>query len=99
MKANKLLMAAAITLMLASCGSTKDVPYFQNAETVDLSNSSFLYDAKIMPKDQLSITVSTINDEASAPFNMTVPTPFTIGQRTSYSQAILQTYLVDNQGN
>ena len=98
MKANKLLMAAAITLMLASCGSTKDVPYFQNAETVDLSNSSFLYDAKIMPKDQLSITVSTINDEASAPFNMTVPTPFTIGQRTSYSQAILQTYLVDNQG-
>ena len=98
MKANKLLMAAAMTLMLASCGSTKDVPYFQNAETVDLSNSSYLYDAKIMPKDQLSITVSTINDEAATPFNMTVPTPYTAGQRTSYSQAILQTYLVDNQG-
>lgn len=98
MKANKLMMAAAMALMLTSCGSTKDVPYFQNAESVDLSHSAYLYDARIMPKDQLTITVSTINDEAAAPFNLTVPTPYTIGQRSSYSQTMLQTYLVDNEG-
>ncbi|MBR6998170.1 MAG: polysaccharide biosynthesis/export family protein, partial [Prevotella sp.] len=98
MKFHKLIVAAAVALMLGSCGSTKDVPYFQNAETVDLSKSSFLYDARIMPKDQLTITVSTINDEAAAPFNMTVPTPYSVNTRSTYSQPMLQSYLVDNNG-
>lgn len=85
--------------LLGSCGSTKNVAYFQNSDTVDLSQSQFLYDAKIMPKDQLTITVSTTNDEAAVPFNLTVPTPQSVNSRSSYSQAMLQTYLVDNSGN
>jgi polysaccharide export outer membrane protein len=52
-----------------------------------------------MPKDQLTITVSTTNDEAATPFNLTVPTPYTVNSRSTYSQAMLQTYLVDNAGN
>jgi polysaccharide export outer membrane protein len=52
-----------------------------------------------MPKDQLTITVSTTNDEAATPFNLTVPTPYTVNSRSTYSQAMLQTYLVDNEGN
>ena len=98
MRAHKLIAAFALATLLTGCGSTKDVPYFQNAGSVDLSQSAFLYDARIMPKDQLTITVSTINDEAAAPFNMTVPTPYTVNQRSTYSQAMLQTYLVDNNG-
>ena len=98
MRAHKLIAAFALAILLTGCGSTKDVPYFQNAGSVDLSQSAFLYDARIMPKDQLTITVSTINDEAAAPFNMTVPTPYTVNQRSTYSQAMLQTYLVDNNG-
>ena len=98
MKIVKFVFAAAVATMMAACGSTKDVPYFQNAETIDLSNSAFLYDARIMPKDQLTITVSTINDEAAAPFNMTVPTPYSVASRSTYSQPMLQTYLVDNEG-
>ena len=98
MKFHKLIVAAAVAVMLGSCGSTKDVPYFQNAETADLSHSAFLYDARIMPKDQLTITVSTINDEAAAPFNMTVPTPYSVNTRSTYSQPMLQSYLVDNNG-
>lgn len=85
--------------LLGSCGSTKNVAYFQNSDTVDLSQSQFLYDAKIMPKDQLTITVSTTNDEAAVPFNLTVPTPQSVNSSSSYSQAMLQTYLVDNSGN
>ena len=98
MRVHKLIAAFALATLLTGCGSTKDVPYFQNAGSVDLSQSAFLYDARIMPKDQLTITVSTINDEAAAPFNMTVPTPYTVNQRSTYSQAMLQTYLVDNNG-
>ena len=66
---------------------------------VDLSQSQYLYDARIMPKDQLTITVSTTDPDAAVPFNLTVPTPYTANQRSTYSQAMLQTYLVDNKGN
>ena len=99
MKVIKLLCAAAVAMLMASCGSTKDVPYFQNANEVDLSQSAMLYDARIMPKDQLTITVNTINDEAAAPFNITIPTTYTVGRSlTSSGQGTLQTYLVDNMG-
>jgi len=95
----KCLAITAVAVVLGSCGSTKDVAYFQNSESVDLTKSKVLYDARIMPKDILTITVSTTDDDAAVPFNMTVPTPLTQGQRSSYSQAMLQSYLVDNDGN
>jgi polysaccharide export outer membrane protein len=96
---NKSLLLFAAILTLASCASHKNVAYFQNSDQVDLSKSHYLYDARIMPKDQLTITVSTTNDEAAVPFNLTVPTPYTVNSRSTYSQAMLQTYLVDNDGN
>ena len=86
-------------VLLAGCASHKHVAYFQNSNEIDLSKSQYLYDARIMPKDQLTITVSTTNDEAAVPFNLTVPTPYTTNSRSTYSQAMLQTYLVDNEGN
>ena len=95
----KILLLALPLLLFASCASQKDVPYFQNSKEVDLSKSQYLYDARIMPKDQLTITVSAADDQAVVPFNMTVPTPYTTNQRSTYSQAMLQTYLVDNDGN
>ena len=96
---NKIALSLVSILLLTACASQKDVPYFQNVDTIDLSKSQYLFDAHIMPKDQLTITVSTTNDDAAVPFNMTVPTPMTTGQRSSYSQALLQMYLVDNEGN
>jgi polysaccharide export outer membrane protein len=90
-----LITVAAFT----GCGSSQNVAYFKNSKTVDLTTSKMLYDAHIMPKDQLSITVSTTNEAAAVPFNLTVPTPYTAGRTTSTaSQPMLQTYLVDNEG-
>lgn len=93
------LVAMAFVLLMGSCGSTKNVAYLQNSVEVDLSKSSYLYDARIMPKDQLTITVSTTDPDAAIPFNLTVPTAYTANQRSSYSQPMLQMYLVDNDGN
>ncbi|MCR5269549.1 MAG: polysaccharide biosynthesis/export family protein [Prevotella sp.] len=95
----KILLLVMTAIFIVGCGSQKDVPYFQNSQKVDLSQSQYLYDARIMPKDQLNITVSATDDEAVVAFNLTVPTPYTVGQRSSYSQAMIQTYLVDNDGN
>ena len=95
----KIIVALTLAVVFVGCGSQKDVPYFQNADQVNLAGSQYLYDARIMPKDQLTITVSASDDKAAVPFNMTVPTPYTVNQRSTYSQAMLQTYLVDNEGN
>jgi polysaccharide export outer membrane protein len=93
------VVVATLIMVFGSCSSTKNVAYFQNSDSINLDSSKVLYDARIMPKDVLTITVSTTDADAAIPFNMTVPTPMTQGQRSSYSQALLQSYLVDNEGN
>jgi len=91
-------LSFVLVVLLYSCGSTKNVAYFQNAKYVDFEQSRHLYDAKVMPKDILTITVTTVNPEAATPFNLTVPTTLSQNQRSTYNQALLQSYLVDNNG-
>lgn len=95
------LIAAIAILLLAACASPKNVAYIQNSEAFVADSSAFLYEAHIMPKDVLTITVNTVNPEISAPFNLTVsPTlgnASTGGQTVSSTRA-LQTYLVSNDG-
>ena len=98
MKTSKWLLLLVSVVMLTGCGSTKNIPYFQNSDKIDYEQSKYLYDACIMPKDILTITVSTVNPDAAIPFNQTVPTALNQNTRTSYSQPALQTYLVDNMG-
>ena len=99
MKKLNYFLAALTVVILASCGSTKNVAYIQNSDTVDLSRSNYLYDARIMPKDILTITVNTVNPEASAPFNLIVSSTLsTGGSQNIGSGRALQTYLVDNRG-
>ena len=79
--------------LLDSCSSAKHVAYLQNIDNVDLSASQGLYDAKIMPKDMLSIIVNTTNPDAARPFNL-----YSVaGGNTTATD--MQGYLVDNSGN
>lgn len=99
MKKTKLLFLAVLVAM-ASCTSYKKVPYLQNSETLDSSKVSELYDARIQPKDMLTITVSSEKPEAAMPFNLLVQTPMASSgsYKSIVSQPTLQTYLVDNDG-
>ena len=101
MKKISLLFAiVAIAILITGCGSSKNVAYFKNSEQVNLEMSRVLYDAHIMPKDVLSITVNTTDPEAAAPFNLTVATTQTTALRmNATSQPTLQSYIVDNEGN
>ncbi len=92
------LIVVIAALVASSCSSTKNVAYIQNSDSVSLAQSKFLYDARIMPKDQLNITVSASNAEAAMPFNMTIPTAYSVGQQSTYTTGMLQLYLVDNEG-
>ena len=58
-----------------------------------------LYDAKIMPKDLLTIVVSCTSPELAAPFNLTVATQSNAALSYTTTQPVLQQYLVDNDGN
>ena len=90
---------AAVAVLLTSCSTPKNVAYIQNSDSIDYAKSEFLYDARIMPKDILTITVNTVNPEASAPFNLVISTALsTESSRSIGSQRALQTYLVDNNG-
>ena len=92
-------IAVAVAMLMTSCSAPQNVAYIKNSEQIDLSQSEFLYDARIMPKDVLTITVSTVNPDAAAPFNLIVrPTLNSISSTIGTSGGSLQTYLVDNDG-
>lgn len=97
MKKIYLMLMAMVAMLLASCSSPKNVAYIQNSDSIDYSRSEVLYDARIMPKDILTITVNTVNPEASAPFNLFVSSELS-ANRSIGGQRSLQTYLVDNKG-
>ena len=100
MKIKSFFLLGVITLILASCSSYKQVPYLQNAAIVNTSEPQPLYDAKIMPKDLLTITVNTTDPEAAAPFNLTVQSSINAARTTTLTQQpTLQQYLVNNEGN
>jgi polysaccharide export outer membrane protein len=88
-----------ILVSFANCGSSKKIVYFQGVDTLDLSPSKGLHDARIMPKDRLTIWVSTTNPEASRQFNMmmNMSANGTVSSLGS-SNNNLQEYLVDNDG-
>ena len=98
MKKFNYFFLSLLIVLLSSCGSTKNIAYLQNSQNIDYEQSKFLYDARIMPKDILTITISTVNPEAAAPFNLTVPTIFNQNRSSTYSQPTIQSYLVDNNG-
>ena len=98
-KLQYLISLTLVSLLFASCGSVKNVAYFQNSDQIDFTRSEYLYDARIMPKDILTITVNTVNPEAAAPFNLIVrPTLTSATSNLASTGGSLQTYLVDNKG-
>ena len=100
MRIKSILMLTVCAWMLAACTSYKNVPYLQDADVKGaMVAEEPLYDAKIMPKDLLTVTVNTTDPEAAAPFNMTVQTAQNLAtSRSTYSQPMLQQYLVNNDG-
>ena len=85
MKNKKSITILMVAFTLASCQSYKRVPYLQSYESLtdkgykeivinEVNQQDTLYDARIQPKDLLSITVNTSDPQAAAPFNLTMQT-------------------------
>lgn len=88
-----------LLFILASCQSYKKVPYLQNSDYINQTNQEAKpHDAKIMPKDLLTIVVSCTNPELAVPFNLTVASTANVSATITTTQPVLQQYLVDNEG-
>ena len=86
-------------IFLSGCTSYKKVPYLQDVSKKELCDTIPMYDAKIMPKDLLTIIVNTTDPEVAIPFNMTVQTSVNVAHSASLThQPTLQQYLVSNEG-
>lgn len=100
---NRHLWLMLLPFLLVACQSYKKVPYFQDVEVVNqVEQQEKLYDARIMPKDLLTIVVSCTNPELAIPFNLTVASNAGMAASSSSyvtTQPTLQAYLVDNNGN
>lgn len=82
-----------------SCSSYKSALYMQESEVFNETAKSQLYDFRIMPKDELTILVSTTDPEASAPFIRKFGQSKEFSTTTTGMQNTnLLGYLVDNNG-
>lgn len=92
-------MLALTTLLGSGCTSYQKSLYLQNEQVLNESLEGQLYDFRIMPKDELTITVSTTDPEASAPFYRKIGQSKEGGSSTmGINNADLLSYLVDNNG-
>ncbi|MDH6313535.1 polysaccharide export outer membrane protein [Parabacteroides sp. PFB2-10] len=99
----KVVSLSFLILVLASCGTPKDVAYLQGIDdlTVEqLKSMSQAYETKIVPDDLLTIAVTSWDPNAATPFN---PPAYAYsapieGETTIQSTQNLYTYLVDKEG-
>lgn len=97
----KMFLLPLIPLFIGGCSSYKKSIYLRNDEVLEKAqqnNKQYVY--RVMPKDELTITVSTSDPASSVPFYRK------IGQgkdQASSAQGMnnakLLDYLVDNEGN
>lgn len=91
-------VALSVYLFCSSCSSGRQVSYLQKYGD-ELPDTLQKYEARIMPKDILTISVSCSEPEAALPFNLVVPASQTeINSTSLVSQPTLQNYLVNNNG-
>lgn len=88
-------------LIFASCNSSKTVlPYFTDISTVQegtLPASDYL--VKLQPDDELFISVTSSDPEATAIYNLPLTNPATKNVIGQYINPTTQTYIVDSSGD
>ncbi|WP_040281924.1 polysaccharide biosynthesis/export family protein [Psychroserpens damuponensis] len=99
---SKSLLILSCIVIMSSCGSRKDIIYFQDEPITDQSLSELdnNYEIRYKPNDILTIDVSSQNTESVLPFNLpAVAYNNTNAGATEQTTVLRQTYLLDPQGN
>ena len=98
-----LLFISALALVLTSCKPQKEMLYFPElAKDGDIAqlipDSVKNYETPIAPDDMLAITVTALDPNAVAIFNLPMQNFLAPGETTLTTTASLKTYMVDSNG-
>lgn len=92
----KLMVSCILVLLLTSCGSRKELVYYQDIDSFKINTSN--YTSFLQPDDLLTIIVKGETPEAVAPYNMpNIAYPGTDARVFEVQR--LFTYLIDSEGN
>lgn len=99
---SKIIFTLLVVCVLGSCSSQKrNLVYFKNipeASSGVLGSSEF--DIRIIPMDELFITVNSSNPEATVDYNLPLSNPAKSASLTDVSSTpAQQTFIVDREGN
>ena len=98
MKSFRIIIAVAVSAIIASCSSYKDIVYFQNIDDVELKPLTTEFEAVIKKDDRLTIIVSGPDKTVTAPYNLTLAEMSATGSINSNPETSTLTYLVDSEG-
>ena len=103
MKRVNLLTLVFLVFVFISCSTQKEIAYFNgvDSKSSESINAKFnsVHEARICIGDMLSITVTGLDPLAVAPFNLPLVSYATPGSDQLYAAPMLQSYLVDVNGN
>lgn len=88
---NPILLISLLVLLLGSCASKKDIYYFQDIDKLLSETNIAKSSENIQVNDELLILVTSLDLEATKPFNLL--------RLTGDSRSETMTYLVDSKGN
>lgn len=89
----------AITMLFTGCVMTKQVAYFQNLDSVDISSTKQVPQIHIKPNDELTILVSSVTPEAAEPFNMNISSrTSSMSMSNTAAGRGMYSYIVDQEG-
>src|SRR6186997_1480052 len=95
----KVALVISIVMFFSSCVDTKKATYFNNLEeTALVPRREDTLSTIIQKNDILNITISSLNAEASAIFNMPSNTPSSSNITTSGNATLGTGYLVNSEG-
>ncbi len=104
MKSNNIFLplVSLSILLCSSCATKNHLPYFTNLPTLNdtvVVNVESNYALKIVPDDELLITVTSLEPSASAMFNLPMANVATRGIQEVTGNVALQTYIVSSDGD
>lgn len=96
-----LFLLLVVLLLITSCSTSKqNLTYFKNIDScnIELGNNPEEYNIKIIPDDELVISVTSFVPEATAAYNIPLVNTATRLSLSVNGQPSLQSYVVDKNG-
>ena len=101
MKSRFVYLVVCLAVMLSACSTSKNsLTYFEDIQGIESGSvTSTEYSVKIIPNDELFITVTSLIPQATAAYNLPISNPGILEVLNVTTQPQQQTYIVDNAGD